>query len=99
MKNVTNILEKIPNYFFWDLDVAKLDIQRDKNVIISRILMFSDYSSYSDNILFLESLYTQDEIKRVIIASTERISDEICSLTSKRYNLHISSKFNKYVYL
>ncbi|AEW87271.1 DUF6922 domain-containing protein [Flavobacterium columnare] len=99
MKKTVNILEKIPNYVFWDLDVTKLNIHKDSDVIISRILMFSDFSNYSDNILFLESLYTEETIKRVIIASTERISDEICSLTSKRYNTPIKSKFNKYVYL
>lgn len=99
MKKTVNILEKIPNYVFWDLDVTKLNIQKDSDVVISRILMFSDFSNYSDNILFLESLYTEETIKSVIIASTERISDEICSLISKRYNLPIKSKFNKYVYL
>ncbi len=99
MKKTVNILEKMPNYIFWDLDVTKLNIQRDSDVIISRILMFSDFSNYSDNILLLESLYTEETIKRTIIASTDRISDEICSLTSKRYNLPIKSKFNKYVYL
>lgn len=99
MKKTVNILEKIPNYVFWDLDVTKLNIQKDSYVVISRILMFSDLSNYSDNILFLESLYTEEIIKKVIIDSTERIPDEICSLTSKRYNLPIKSKFNKYVYL
>lgn len=99
MKKTVNILEKIPSYVFWDLDVTKLNIQKDSYVVISRILMFSDLSNYSDNILFLESLYTEEIIKKVIIDSTERIPDEICSLTSKRYNLPIKSKFNKYVYL
>ncbi|POR30639.1 hypothetical protein BWK58_01245 [Flavobacterium columnare] len=99
MKKTVNILEKIPNYVFWDLDVSKLNIQKDSNVIISRILMFSDFSNFGDNILFLESLYTEETIKRVITASTERIPDEICSLTSKRYNVPIKSKFNKYVHL
>lgn len=97
MGEVVNILEKVPNYFFWDLDITKLNIQRDSDVIISRILMFSDSSNYIDNIRFLESLYAKEEIQNVIVASTERISDEICLLTSSRYNISIKSKFNKYV--
>ncbi|WP_394799684.1 DUF6922 domain-containing protein [Flavobacterium amniphilum] len=99
MKKTVNILEKIPNYVFWDLDMNKLNIQEDYDVIISRILMFSDLSNITENLLFLENIYTKEIIKKVAISSTERISDEICSVTSKRYNISIKSKFNKYVHL
>lgn len=99
MKETINILKKVPNYIFWDMDVTKLNIDRDRDVIISRVLMFSDVSNFNKHIAFLESLYKKETIKSVVATSNERISDEVCSLTSKRYHISITSKFNKYVYL
>ncbi|WP_373283991.1 DUF6922 domain-containing protein [Psychroflexus planctonicus] len=99
MNLTKNILRNIPNYYFWDLDVSKLDIQKDCHVIISRILMFSDYSNYNKNILFLEDLYCKETIQRVLSNTFERIPDDICQLLAKRYHIRVKSKFNKNVYL
>lgn len=97
MKTQNNIVNNLPKYMFWDLDVSKLNIQKDFDVIIARVLMFSDFSNYKENILFLESLYNEDTIKKTIISSSSTISDEVCKLTSERYQISIQSKFNSNV--
>ncbi|TDS56531.1 DUF6922 domain-containing protein [Myroides indicus] len=98
MRKQDNILDRIPSYVFWDTDVAKINAQIDYALIIARVLMFSDSSNYEENILLLEDIYSPETIIKVITFTKERIPDEVCALTSKRYSIPVKSKFSKYVY-
>ena len=51
MKSTKNILLNLfDSYIFWDIDVEKINIQKEYELIISRVLMFTDSNHFFKNI-------------------------------------------------
>lgn len=87
-------LNNLPSVFFWDIDINMISIENDYGVIISRVLMFTNEEFFENNISVLEDSYGKTKVINVIKNTKERISDDICTLASIKYNTVINSKFH-----
>lgn len=85
MKNKNTILSFFPNHLFWDIDVNKLSIKRDKDIIIPRMLFSTTKESFELEISILEKIYSKDDIIESLMKTKERISNEVCGLVADKY--------------
>ena len=68
------------------MDTNKLSTQRDRAIIIPRVLMTTNEDTFSKDIELVESVYSANEIYTTLKDTKERISNNVCRLVSKRYN-------------
>ena len=79
---------------FWDVDMDRLDIEKDADFIIPRVLeMNMGREKYFQN---LEKLYPIDQIKHYALQSREIWGNENIDAISKRYGLN-PLDFPKYI--
>ncbi|WP_031257574.1 DUF6922 domain-containing protein [Elizabethkingia anophelis] len=95
MNNRVNIATIFPKYFFWDMDYTKLNVQDDKDIIIPRAMYATTFDSFEEDIQRLEFLYTPQEIINYLKNTKELISNEVCFLVSKRYNIELFTRFSR----
>jgi hypothetical protein len=81
-----NISNTFPKQAFWDMDSSKLSHQKDKAIIIPRVLMTTNEATFSKDIELVETVYSANEIYTTLKDTKERISNNVCRLVSKRYN-------------
>ena len=62
LKKQANIATHFPEHIFWDTDVSKLSIKRDKDFIIPRAMHFTSENTFDDDFKRLEKLYSKMEI-------------------------------------
>ena len=94
MRKKTHIPDLFPKHLFWDVDYSKLDIEKDKSLIIPRALFDSTPGTFEKNIRKLEQLYTKNQILTTLKRTKERISNEVCELVADRYDV---PKFHRFV--
>jgi hypothetical protein len=87
LKATINIASQFPKHLFWDMDYSKLSIKKDKETIIPRALFATTQETFTTDILKLEELYTPKVILNVLKNTKERISNNVCVLVAKRYNV------------
>ena len=91
-----NITAIFPKHLFWDMDYSKLNLRKDKDIIIPRALLFaSTRETFVTDIERLENLYSTNEILDTLKSTKERISNSICELVAKRYHTEKFSRFSK----
>ena len=95
MKQRVNIATIFPKYLFWDMDSNKLNLQRDKDIIIPRSMYATTSDSFEEDIQRLERLYTKEDILNYLKNTKELISNEVCDLVSKRYKSASFVRFRK----
>ena len=95
MNDQINISDIFPKHHFWDMNPNHLDLLRDKDIIIPRALYFTTPDTFSDDITKLELYYSSTQIVKELTSTTELISNEVCLLIAKRYNIPIFSRFHK----
>lgn len=83
-----------PKHLFWDVDMKRLDVQRDKALIIPRALFMSNANSFAADIDKLESLYSTADIINYLKSTKERISNKVCELVAIRYHIPKFSRFS-----
>jgi len=76
------------------MDSSKLSSQKDKAIIIPRVLMTTNEDTFSKDIELVESVYSANEIYTTLKDTKERISNNICRLVSKRYNKPTFLRYN-----
>jgi hypothetical protein len=89
-----NIAKTFPKQAFWDMDSSKLSPQKDKAIIIPRVLMTTNEDTFSKVIELVESVYNTNEIYTTLKDTKERISNNVCRLVSKRYNKPAFLRYN-----
>ncbi|WP_218752155.1 hypothetical protein [Polaribacter sp. R2A056_3_33] len=94
MAKTINISNTFPKQAFWDMDTNKLSIQKDKAIIIPRVLMTTNEDTFSKDIELVESVYNTNEIYTTLKNTKERISNSVCILVSKRYNKPAFSRYD-----
>jgi len=67
---------------FWDLDVEKLDIKKNSQQIIERILEYGD----SEQVRWMFENYRKDEIKKVI-KNSRQLSRKSANFWAFYYNI------------
>lgn len=73
--NKEKTLSKIPNSFqgiLWSVNVANLDIEKDKNYIIHQVLAYGTL----EQIRWLFRVYGRQEIKDVFVKGPTRVYDQ-----------------------
>lgn len=86
MKTKVNIDNIAPKQVFWDMDVNKLSVKADKEVIIPRMLLATTENTFIKDISVIENIYNAKEIYTVLKNTKERISNNVCRMVAKRYN-------------
>ena len=87
MNAVKDISQIFPKYLFWDVNPKNLNIQDDKDFIIPRALMATTVDTFTKDIEPLEQLYSRAQIVSEFQKTKERISNEVCMLVARRYNV------------
>jgi len=76
------------------MDHTKLNLSRDKDIIIPRALFATTPETFETDILKLEQFYSKILILKYLKTTKERISNEVCALVAKRYNATTFARFN-----
>lgn len=84
-----------PKHLFWDVDVSSLDIDKDKDLIISRSLIATTTTTFRDDIERLEAIYPKSVIARELRKTKERVSNQVCRLVARRYHVKQFARFSK----
>ena len=95
MKRHFHITDYFPRHLFWDMDPDNLDPRKDKDIIIPRALYATTPSTFLQDISTLEQLYTQVEIEVELRRTKEKISDKVCELVARRYDVPLFSRFRR----
>ena len=82
-----NIATIFPKHLFWDMDYNKLNLSKDKSIIIPRALFATTPETFETDIQKLEELYSTKDIVKYLKLTTENISNKVCISVAKRYNL------------
>jgi hypothetical protein len=93
MKSVDNIAAIFPKELFWDVNVSRLDIQEDKDLIIPRALYATTENTFSEDISRLERFYKRSEIVEELKSTKERISNKVCTMVAQRYHVKHFSRY------
>lgn len=62
MKHTQNIADIFPKHLFWDMDHSKLDLKKDRDIIIPRALYANTPEAFNSDISKLEGLYSNNQI-------------------------------------
>ena len=93
MKSLDKIAANFPKELFWDVNISRLDIQEDKDLIIPRALYATTENTFSEDICRLELLYKRSEIVEELKSTKERISNKVCTMIAQRYHIKHFSRY------
>jgi hypothetical protein len=94
VKQSVNIATIFSKHLFWDMDYTKLDLFKDKAIIIPRALYATTPETFETDILKLETIYSSKDIVKYLKLTTENISNKICLSVAKRYNVKPFLRFS-----
>ena len=77
------------------MDHSKLNIYKDKDIIIPRALFATNQETFETDIQKLEELYSKTIILKYLKTTKERISNEVCEMVAKRYNVPTFARFKQ----
>ncbi len=95
MKTKVNMANVVSSKVFWDMDINKLSVEEDKEVIIPRMLLATNEKTFRKDIASVEKVYTANEIYSVLKNTKERISNQVCQMVAARYNKPTFLRYNK----
>lgn len=87
MKRSIKVSEYFPKHLFWDVDLDKLQLELDKDLIIPRALFATTENTFDTDIKKLEKLYSHSEILNELKNTRESISNQVCELVALRYHV------------
>ena len=82
-----------PKHLFWDMDYNKLNLKTDLDIIIPRAMYATTKNTFDQDIEKLEQFYTKEQIIEHLKNTKELISNQVCVLVSKRYNVEQFYRF------
>lgn len=94
MKQSVNIATIFPKHLFWDMDHSKLNLSKDKDIIIPRALFATNEETFATDIIKLEQFYSKTIILKYLKTTKERISNEVCAMVAERYNVKPFLRFS-----
>ena len=77
------------------MDHRKLDLQKDKDIIIPRALYVSNAETFEKDISLLETLYSHEQIAQELQNTKESISNNVCLWVAERYHIQPFARFAK----
>lgn len=75
------------------MDYSKLSLEEDKEIIIPRALYVTTKATFKNDIAKLENLYSFQDILSVLQNTKERISNAVCELVAKHYNVPVFYRY------
>ena len=90
-----HINQLFPKHLFWDVDMARLDIDKDRDLITPRALIATTPSTFTTDIAKLETLYSKAAIARELKVTKEKVSNQVCRLVARRYHVKQFARFSK----
>lgn len=93
MKTNVDITKIFPKHLFWDMDYSKLNLKTDLDIIIPRAMYATTKDTFDQDIEKLEQFYTKEQIIEHLKSTKELISNQVCVLVSKRYNVEQFYRF------
>ncbi len=76
------------------MDHSKLNLSKDKDIIIPRALFATNEETFATDIIKLEQFYSKTIILKYLKTTKERISNEVCEMVAKRYNVKPFLRFS-----
>lgn len=76
------------------MDYSKLNLSKDKSIIIPRALFATTPETFETDIQKLEELYCTKDIVKYLKLTTENISNKVCISVAKRYNVKPFLRFS-----
>jgi hypothetical protein len=95
VKQSVNIATIFPKHLFWDMDHSKLNLSRDKDIIIPRALFATTPETFEADILKLEQFYSKKIILKYLKTTKERISNKVCTMVANRYDVPTFARFKQ----
>jgi len=95
VKQSVDIATIFPKHLFWDMDHSKLNLSRDKDIIIPRALFATNEATFVADIIKLEQFYSKNIILKYLKTTKERISNEVCTMVAQRYNVPTFARFKQ----
>ena len=77
------------------MDHSKFNLSRDKDIIIPRALFATNEETFTTDIIKLEQFYSKNIILKYFKTKKERISNEVCAMVAKRYNVPTFARFKQ----
>ena len=77
------------------MDHSKLNLSKDKDIIIPRALFATNEETFTTDIIKLEQFYSKNIILKYLKITKERISNEVCAMVAKRYNVPTFARFKQ----
>lgn len=77
------------------MDHSKLHLSKDKDIIIPRALFATNEETFAKDISILEQFYSKNTILKYLKTTKERISNEVCAMVAKRYNVPTFARFKQ----
>ena len=93
MNKQVDISTIFPKHLFWDIDYSKLNIDKDKDIIIPRALYATIPETFEKDMQILESLYTREDLVECLKNTKELITNSVCEMVAKRYNIAVFYRF------
>lgn len=94
MNSNVKISSMFPKYLFWDMNYESLDANKNIEIIIPRALYMTNKETFNSDIKKLESIYKTPQIIHHLQRTKERISNEVCELVAKRYNIPVFHRYS-----
>lgn len=89
MKKRNNRLPKFLQFVLWSYDSNKIDLEKDKEIIITQILNYGDWQ----DLKWLYSVYNEGDIKRVVSHPSRGLwFEKVLNFWEKMFNLRIPKK-------
>ncbi len=76
------------------MDYSKLNLSKDKSIIIPRALFATTPETFETDIQKLEELYSTKDIVKYLKLTTENISNKVSISVAKRYNVKPFLRFS-----
>lgn len=92
---VKTIEQLYPKHLFWDMDYSKLSFSKDKDIIIPRAFYATTPETFINDVIILEEIYSSDEIISCLKNTKERISNKVCEMIAKRYNIPVFYRYKE----
>jgi uncharacterized protein YqkB len=76
------------------MDMNRLDLKKDKDIIIPRALYATNRETFIEDILRLEKHYNKSVIIQELKSTKEKISNQVCLMVAERYHIPSFSRYS-----
>lgn len=93
---MANIKVKFPNkkmkYLFWSYDMESLDLEKDKDYIITQVLNYGDW----EDLKWFFRIYSREEIREVVARPSKGVwFEKVLNFWIKMFNIKIKKEIYK----